>query len=245
MKTLRPEKIQSRHQFLAWYHVASLGQTLQQREARFLHNNLNQAYNQRILQIGRLGAETRYVDPEITDRFVLIDKQGPRNLPIFVQACAGKLPIASESVDTIILPHVLEFVADRHQVLRESERVLKPEGRLLILGLNPWCPLRLVALSQRSLGFWRSSLIAPQTVLDWLSLLRFDAELEVRFGEEGDSRCRTTPSSFQQMIAMGYAIQAIKRNYTLIPLDSEWARLRRLVGSRLGEAAPQLNRMPR
>lgn len=243
MKKQRPEKIQSRHEFLAWYHVASLGQTLQSREARFLQANLNQAYNQRILQVGRLGSETRYVDPEITDRFILLDKRGPRGLPTFIQACAGSLPIETESIDTVILPHVLEFVADRHQVLRESERVLKPEGRLLILGLNPWCPLRLLALPQRSIRFWQSYLIQPQTLLDWLSLLKFDAELEAVFSQTPLKTCRRKDEAWShlgQMLAMGYAIQAIKRNYTLIPLDSEWSRLRRLVGSRLVET-PQLN----
>src|SRR5690606_28827526 len=49
-----------------------------------------------------------------------------------------ELPYASASIDLVVLPHVLEFVAEPHQVLREVERVLIPEGQVIICGFNPW-----------------------------------------------------------------------------------------------------------
>lgn len=48
------------------------------------------------------------------------------------------LPFAENSLDLLVLPHTLELSADPHAALREVERVLMPEGRVLILGLNPW-----------------------------------------------------------------------------------------------------------
>ncbi len=48
-----------------------------------------------------------------------------------------QLPLASQSVDLVVLPHVLEFAAEPHQVLREVERVLIPEGQVIICGFNP------------------------------------------------------------------------------------------------------------
>ena len=53
-----------------------------------------------------------------------------------------QLPIAAQSVDLVVLPHALETVADPHLMLREAERVLIPEGQLVISGFNP-------------LSFWR------------------------------------------------------------------------------------------
>jgi SAM-dependent methyltransferase len=50
---------------------------------------------------------------------------------------SADLPFANESIDLIVLPHVLEFAADPHQILREVDRVLRPEGRLIISGFNP------------------------------------------------------------------------------------------------------------
>ncbi len=48
-----------------------------------------------------------------------------------------ELPLATESADLIVLPHVLEFARDPHQVLREIDRVLRPDGRAIIIGFNP------------------------------------------------------------------------------------------------------------
>lgn len=49
-----------------------------------------------------------------------------------------ELPLATESADLIVLPHVLEFAQDPHQVLREIDRVLRPDGRVIISGFNPF-----------------------------------------------------------------------------------------------------------
>jgi SAM-dependent methyltransferase len=48
------------------------------------------------------------------------------------------LPFDEQSIDLLILPHVLECSNNPHQVLREAERVLVPEGRVVISGFNPW-----------------------------------------------------------------------------------------------------------
>lgn len=49
----------------------------------------------------------------------------------------AELPFASQSLDLVVLPHVLEFAEEPHQVLREVERVLIPEGQVIICGFNP------------------------------------------------------------------------------------------------------------
>ena len=49
-----------------------------------------------------------------------------------------ELPFATGSLDLVLLPHVLEFSAHPHRVLREVERVLVPEGKVVILGFNPF-----------------------------------------------------------------------------------------------------------
>ena len=49
----------------------------------------------------------------------------------------AELPFAAQSIDLIVLPHNLEFAREPHQVLREVDRVLVPEGHLIISGFNP------------------------------------------------------------------------------------------------------------
>lgn len=47
------------------------------------------------------------------------------------------LPFPSASLDLVVLPHGLELARDPHDTLREVERVLVPEGRVVIAGFNP------------------------------------------------------------------------------------------------------------
>lgn len=91
-----------------------------------------------------------------------------------------ELPFESQSLDLVALPHGLELAEDPHEVLRECERILRPEGRLVLSGLNPislWGARALLpgsleaALAQRP-----RHLIAAPRLRDWLKLLGFEPE---------------------------------------------------------------------
>lgn len=58
-------------------------------------------------------------------------------LPLVVVHDFAEMPFASHSLDLVVLPHVLEFAEEPHQILREVERVLIPEGQVIICGFNP------------------------------------------------------------------------------------------------------------
>jgi ubiquinone/menaquinone biosynthesis C-methylase UbiE len=48
-----------------------------------------------------------------------------------------ELPFAANSIDLAVMPHVLESHDNPHQILREVERILIPDGQLVITGFNP------------------------------------------------------------------------------------------------------------
>jgi SAM-dependent methyltransferase len=83
------------------------------------------------------------------------------------------LPLASASVDLAFLPHVLEFHDDPHQILREIERVLIPEGKVVIVGFNPfslWGIRR--RMPRRPPTFpWTGRYLSVPRLKDWLALL--------------------------------------------------------------------------
>ena len=89
------------------------------------------------------------------------------------------LPFATQSIDLVVLPHVLEFHPDPHQLLREIERILIPEGQLIIHGFNPvslW-GLRQRLMRQRGRVFpWNGNYLSVLRLKDWLSLLGFDLD---------------------------------------------------------------------
>lgn len=93
------------------------------------------------------------------------------------------LPFASASVDLLVLPHVLEFSPHPHRVLREVERVLVPEGSVIVLGFNPlslW-GLRRLASGRQGPFPWTGRYLSLGRLKDWLALLGFEVA-ETRFG---------------------------------------------------------------
>ena len=93
---------------------------------------------------------------------------------------------SNESLDLVVLPHSLELDADPHAALREVERVLVPEGKVVICCLNPaslWGLRQRRAHLCRGLGC-RGSLFLPNAgdfigywrLRDWLRLLSFEVE---------------------------------------------------------------------
>ena len=76
------------------------------------------------------------------------------------------LPFKSDSMDLLLLVHALEASDDPRAVLREAARVLRPEGRLLVVGFNPWS---LLAVSGGAP--WRRGWLSVSRLKDWLTLL--------------------------------------------------------------------------
>ncbi|MES2958607.1 MAG: methyltransferase domain-containing protein [Pseudomonadota bacterium] len=99
---------------------------------------------------------------------------------------ADALPFPERSIDLVVLPHTLELARDPHVALAEVERVLVPEGRVVILGFNPaslWGLRQRCGRVRQRLG-GRSPLYLPRPgdfigywrLRDWLRLLSFEVE---------------------------------------------------------------------
>ena len=92
-----------------------------------------------------------------------------------------ELPIASQSLDLVVLPHVLEFAIDPHQVLREVDRVLRPEGRVIVTGFNPvslWGARQWAtrAVSRQPFLPREGHFIGLPRLRDWFKLLSFELD---------------------------------------------------------------------
>jgi SAM-dependent methyltransferase len=87
-----------------------------------------------------------------------------------------QLPLASQSVDLVVLPHVLEGHPNPHDVLREVERVLMPEGQVVISGFNTaslWRVRQLFAPRHNGAP-WDAKFIGLLRLREWLRVLGFE-----------------------------------------------------------------------
>jgi predicted SAM-dependent methyltransferase len=210
-----------RNFLFAWYQTPR-GKLLQQLEADYLQRSITVSCKQTILQIGGLDWENEFIDCSLYKNFIVLDaKRLGCNGAKKIQAKAYSLPLQSSSVDMIIIPHLLEFDAFRFQTMREVERVLKPEGILVILNFNPWSLwVRYQYLWDKKMAdSWGGHFISRSRILDWLKLLNFEVTVSSEF------KLDTVKSTHGKFITRGhsftstaYGIKAIKRRYNLIPL---------------------------
>lgn len=221
-----------RNFLFAWYETPR-GKLLKDLEADYLQRSITVSCQQTVLQIGGLGWENEFVDCSLYRYYTILDA---KNLGCDearkIQAKAYLLPLQSDSVDMIIVPHLLEFDAYRFQTMREIERVLKPEGVFLVLNFNPWSLwIRYQYLWDIHLAdSWRGHFISRSRILDWLRLLNFEVTVSSEFNLDSVSSTHgkfiTNRNSFT---STAYAVKAIKRRYNVIPLTPATNEAPRLV----------------
>ncbi|MCI0732717.1 MAG: class I SAM-dependent methyltransferase [Methylococcaceae bacterium] len=221
-----------RQLLVEWYHSPQ-GESLRALESDFLSRAVSFRYNQDILQIGSLGWENDYRDQDCGYRFVVVDCAllADASTSRIIARC-DQIPIESESIDVVVIPHSLEFETDPHGVLREAERVLKPEGQFILLGFNPWCLQSLYHFRQGRRGMvpWCGNFLSYPRMRDWLSLLNFEYSLKCGvYFRQSCAEVASVSKPLRRFTALGYGIKAIKRRYTLIPLKESSVVTRNLI----------------
>jgi SAM-dependent methyltransferase len=164
-----------------WYRTP-VGRYVAHAEAVCLERLLADCFGHYLVQVG---AQSQFADAvatcRIRQRVVLGEGiAGPVPGASGVRALPFELPLDSASVDAVLLPHSLDFCAEAPRLLREVERVLIPEGRLILFCFNPlsswgltrWWPRR----RHRSHVPWCGAQLTPFRVGDWLRLLGFTQE---------------------------------------------------------------------
>jgi len=236
----------------------SPGRELMSAETRVLEQIVRDKFGYYLLQVGALGHQT--VLPAATGlrtKICLLSKGV--SSPDGLKTIAGdpdSLPVASDSVDLVVLPHVLEFANDPHQVLREVERILIPEGNVVIFGFSPWSFWGMWRLFHRRSKPtpWCGHFISPQRMRDWLSLLGFDINqcdgmmFRPPLKHQGlMSRLRGLErmgGRFWPLFSGVYAIHAVKRVSKLTPIKPHWKlRTKRLKGQVVEPAARSWKRV--
>ncbi len=165
----------------AWYET-ELGRALLAHERHLIESSLTNCFGYHLLQLGIDNNLTFFDECRVQRCF----KAGPM-LPLrgeeasasaFVQCSFEELPFDSDSLDVVIAHHVVEFANDPHAMLRELHRVVVPEGRVVLVGFNPWSPLgaRMVVERLKNKETWRNHWLSVSRVQDWLHLLGFAVE---------------------------------------------------------------------
>lgn len=201
-----------------------------------------------LVQVGCLGLKGEPLQASKIRSQVLVAPDRVENAcSMFMRGSPEKLPIATDSIDVVLLPHTLDFSPDPHQVLREAERVLIPEGRLIILGFNPvslWGLRRLFRYRHGKVP-WCGQFLSQRRVFDWLQLVGFDLEVTrpLMFRPPLKSRGLMERLVWWERIGEKYwlpfsgvyVVQAVKRVSRLTPVEPAWKIRAGVLSGRLAE----------
>ena len=223
------------------------GKSLLVTEKSLLEEELPDLFGYHILQLGALD-EGNFLDSSRISHRVLFDLAPQDSFSPGKLVChSSYIPIDANSVDVVLLPHVLEFEDDPHEVLREVERILIGEGHLLIVGFNPLSLFGIwhVLLAWRGTSPWNGYFYRSARVRDWLRLLGFDVVKTRYFFFRPPVRTGWIMKRLGFLEKVGnylwpwlggsYLIIGKKRLIPLTPTKTEWRIRRRLIASGVTE----------
>lgn len=219
-----------------------LGQLLLNAEREAVESVLANLFGYHLLQVGALLGDDLIAGSRVGHCVLLDADQDAAAVRPGVHAYADALPVATDSVDVVLLPHTLEFERAPHQVLREVERVLIPEGHVVVVGFNPWslCGLWRLVLGRRRQPPWCGHFLSLVRLKDWVALLGFDIVTVKPFFFRPPVQGETVLRRLGFMEKLGarlwprfagvYVLVAKKRVTTLTPIKPRWRPRRALLG---------------
>ena len=223
-----------------------LGRSLIQEEEQQLRQVLTKLYGPIAIQLGVLGFCTFMQSSSAIHHIFSVDHKIPDNKDLpgtVLHAVAEAMPWDTKSVSVLLLPHVLEFSHDPHQVLREAERVLVPEGHLVLACFNPfsfWGIRRMFSglFDQQQAVPWCGRFYRLARVKDGISVLGF----EVILGSTAyylppfkSSKLRSKLNFLQNagprwwpMWSATFILVARKKEFGMTPIVPRWRKKKRL-----------------
>ena len=209
-------------------------------EAQLLQDALSDVVGFELLQVGRWGDSEQLCAGARTQHRTLIapDASGPHA----IRADFDALPIATASVEAVLLPHTLEHVARPHHLLREVDRVLVGEGNVIICAFSPWGPWGARHFFARgNFPPHAARMLGERRARDWLTLLGFEIVDARRYlfappwtqqmvGLRPESWLERQGPRLAPPLAGAYLIKARKRVLAMTPIRPAWTSRPVLVG---------------
>jgi SAM-dependent methyltransferase len=221
-----------------------------QAESELMSEALDDVFGWELLQLGLWGPRDGLLSGCRTRRHAVVADRRSQSNDADIVARLAQLPIANGVVDAVVLPHTLEFETDPYAVVREADRVLAPEGQLVVLGFRPFSlwGFRSRAIS-RGYPPGLKRMLGAGRVADWLELLGYDVTLSRNYlfaPPWGGSAPRVgEPSALlrrgwlKPWPAGAYLIKARKRVYTLTPLRPKFRERTQAIGGLAKPTTPR------
>lgn len=228
-----------------------LGDSLLKQESRVVEEAFDGIFGELCLQLGVWGEPRGFLCFARTQRCALIAEQTLGEGPSAI-GHLHRLPIESDSVDSVILPHTLDYSDRQHAILREVHRVLRASGHLIVLGFRPgglWGLRRQIPGAGLPPG--ARHLVSDRRLRDWLQLLDMRIHGVTRYffrwplpGLKGTAspQWELRGQRWWPELSACYMLSAQKRVSTLTPVRPVWSKKPKVVAG-LAEPSTRVSRI--
>lgn len=232
-------------QLRSWF-TSAAGRDIRDAELELAAVILPNLFGYHIAQLGNHVSAEFISTTRISHSLLIASGSGDAQLGDVV-GCCDALPLAANSIDVLVVPHILEFALEPHAVLREAERVLIGEGHIVIAGFNPWslCGLWRVLARWRGRPPWSGQFLSASRIKDWLKLLGFEIEFlrKTSFRPPLAKQSISNKLGFLEQLGSYcwplfgnvYIVVAKKRVTAVTPLKSSWQTRRRMIAGGVAE----------
>ncbi|MGA8205722.1 MAG: methyltransferase domain-containing protein [Woeseiaceae bacterium] len=231
--------------------ASPLGEALLAAESRNVEEALDGIFGEECVQLGLWGGAQTFLRHARTQRKALIEQTAGEG--VSAVGLLHRLPLANDSVDCVLLPHVLDYSDRPHAILREVDRVLTAHGHLVILGFKTgglWGIRRLVPGAGLPPG--ADYLVSERRLRDWLQLLDMQIHGITRYFFRWPlpgKRRKLTPrweargQRWWPEFAACYMLTAQKRVVPLTPVRPQWRHKTKVVGGLAGTTTNRVSRI--
>ncbi len=159
----------------------NLGRYIIDLESEKINQIINRVPGVNILQLGTLRG-TKWLNLNRKFQSYILDTPARCGSDCNVFGELESLPFSSESMDVVILRHTLEATTNPQTVLHEAERILSPDGYLVILGFNPYSFFGALRFAEKytETGEWEGETLSIGRLKDWFAVLGLDVTEEER-----------------------------------------------------------------
>ena len=216
-----------------WF-ASPLGQMLIDKEQDCINTEVRDLFGYHLLQLSVVEHLDLTQASRISHRFALYPHAAEQPIITGV-ADFTHLPLPPNSIDLVLLHHILDYSPRPHQVLREAASTLISQGHLIVIGFNPWSLLgfwRWLVRFFSDAPQWRQQSLRLGRLLDWLAVLDFEP-VSVRQGffyppceKPGVTKYLQWMERWGKRLCLPwggfYVIVARKDSLALTPIKPQW-----------------------
>ncbi|THB70194.1 MAG: class I SAM-dependent methyltransferase [Gammaproteobacteria bacterium] len=159
----------------------NLGRYIIDQESEQINQEINRVPGVNILQLGAMRG-TKWLNLNRRCNCYVLDTPQHCNNDCALFGKFESLPFQAESMDVVILRHTLEATQNPQEVLHEAERILSPDGYIVISGFNPYSLFGVLRFAEKytTYGPWEGNSISIGRIKDWFAVLGLDLTVERR-----------------------------------------------------------------